>query len=115
MKIRQNNITLTIIVSFLLVAGIFGYFYDYHDIYLLSLDGRIESIRKDIKEAMYITVSSKEHNISHYWPKLQINVKVGDSVYKRPKEYEIILIKKATRERIICKYKEVPPPRAVGQ
>lgn len=48
----------------------------------------------------------KKHNLSHFWPKFQKNVQVGDSVIKKTKEYDLILIKKSTRQKILCKYDE---------
>ena len=67
---------------------------EYFDIYSLSLNGRVSNVRVDIKEAMYITVIGEEHILYHDWPKLQRNVKVGDSVYKQSKSNDIILVKK---------------------
>jgi len=67
---------------------------EYFDIYLLSLNGRVSNIRIDIKESMYITVTGEEHILYHDWPKFQRNVKAGDSVYKQPKSYDILLVKK---------------------
>lgn len=67
---------------------------EYFDIYLLSLKGRVSNIRVDIKEVMYINVNGEEHILYHDWPKLQRIVKVGDSVYKQPKSYDIILVKR---------------------
>ena len=90
---------------FFLIAVIIGYYSEYHNFYLLSLNGRIESIRIDIKTDMSIKVSNKEYPIDHQWPKLQKYAEVGDSVFKKPKEGNIILIKAKTKERIICTYK----------
>lgn len=67
--------------------------------------GKVERIRFDVKTNMTITVSGKEYQIAHQWPLLQKYVKVGDSVIKRAKESNVILIKADTKERIICSYK----------
>lgn len=72
----------------------------------MSLNGRVEAIRTDIKELMYITVSKEEHDLADSWPNLQRNIEVGDSVFKKPKEYDIILVKKKTGQKFKCLYDE---------
>jgi len=103
-KLNMNKTVAIAWTLFALVVILMGVKYYFFDIYLLSLNGRIEAIRMDIKRAMYITVSKEEYNFSHSWPNLQKEVEVGDSVYKKPKEYQVILIKKNTGERIVCEY-----------
>jgi hypothetical protein len=105
-KSIKKNLSIILLLAALATAAVFGIFYDYYDIYLLSLNGSIISKRTDIKQAMYVTVSKREHNISHYWPLLQELAEIGDSVIKMPKEYDIILIKKTTHKAILCKYKK---------
>jgi len=104
---RKLNMNKTVAIAwalFALVVILMGIKYYFFDIYLLSLNGRVEVIRMDIKRAMYITVSKEEYNFSHSWPNFQKQVEVGDSVYKKTKEYELILVKKNTGERIFCEY-----------
>lgn len=83
---------------------IFPIKYYYFEIYKLKLNGVVDNIEIDIKEAMDITISKEKHNFGHHWPIFQEKVSVGDSVYKKPNEYDIILIKKGTKERILCHY-----------
>jgi hypothetical protein len=79
---------------------------DYDD-YHLQLNGTVDSVKIDIQEAMHITVANDEQNLRHNWPKLQRNVEVGDSVIKAPKSTVIILIKKKSRLRYTCMFKEL--------
>ncbi len=100
----KKKVTVIIISAIFLLVSFMAIKFYYFDTYLMALNGRVEFIRTDIKQSMYVTISKKEHNLSHFWPKFQENVRIGDSVYKEPKKYEIILIKKGTHERIICTY-----------
>lgn len=73
---------------------------------MLSLNGKVENLRKDEKDAMHITVGGKEYNILHYWPKLQLNIAIGDSVIKRSKDTVIVLFKVGSGERISCNFSQ---------
>ncbi|RYE15857.1 MAG: hypothetical protein EOP45_18175 [Sphingobacteriaceae bacterium] len=84
--------------------------YNYTNIFLLSLNGRIEAKRTDIKEIMYVTVDHKEHDLGHHWPSFHKQAEIGDSIYKQPRKYDIILVKKLTNQKIFCKSKPSPCP-----
>ena len=71
----------------------------------MSLNGRIDDIHINIQDAMFVTISQKKHNLAHFWPKFQKMAVIGDSVYKKPGDYTIILIKKDTHQRIVCEYR----------
>jgi hypothetical protein len=90
----------------LLVTGFIAKVFYYKDVYMLGLNGKVEKIRVDIKERMYLTVSNEEHDLAHFWPDLQQVVEIGDSVYKVPQNYNITLIKANSKKKIICKYRE---------
>lgn len=92
------------IVAFILYLILYPVKYHYFDIYLLSLNGQVEHIQVNTKERSHAVVSGVDHDFGHDWPKFQKYVEVGDSVYKEPKKYDIILVKKETRERIVCTY-----------
>lgn len=77
-----------------------------YDTYNMQLNGTIDAVRTDIKQAMYITVANQEQNLSHFWPKLQRNVEVGDSVIKASKNTVIVLIKKKSKLRYTCTFEE---------
>jgi L-lysine 2,3-aminomutase len=87
------------------VSGMLSAYY-YYEVYQLQLNGKVEHIRLDIKKAMYITVRTKEHNLGHFWPKLQRNIEVGDSVMKNPQDSVIVLIKKKSKLRLSCEFEE---------
>jgi len=105
MKVSKGNIAFFTLLLFFLTAAVIGYYSEYQNIYSLSLNGRIKSIQFDIKKDMSVKISDKVYPIGHYWPELQKHVEIGDSVYKKPKEYNILLIKAKSNERIICAYK----------
>jgi len=102
-NIRRIGIALAITVLISVLALVKYY---YFDVYSMSLNGRIKTIQTTIKQTMHITVANKEYNLEHYWPVLQENVEVGDSVNKQPNQYDIILIKWQTRKKIICHYED---------
>ena len=104
MKNIKNKIIIFILLAVLGGIILSSVKFYYFDIYLMSLNGRVDKINVNIQEAMTVIVSKEEHNIAHFWPVFQKNVEVGDSVYKKQKGYDIILIKKGTKQRIICKY-----------
>lgn len=107
MDILKRRVPIVIFII-MLIGIIFAYSrFQYNDVYSLSLNGRVENIRTDIKEALYVTISNKEHVFGkYYWPEFHQHVEIGDSVYKEAKEYDIILIKPKTKERIICTYRK---------
>ncbi|MEO6977754.1 MAG: hypothetical protein ABI113_05215 [Mucilaginibacter sp.] len=101
---KKRNISIIIFAVLLLGIGLSAIKYYFDDVYMMSLDGKIDKISINIQEAMFVTVSEKEHNFSHFWPKFQTMAEVGDSVFKKPRDYKIILIKKGTHRRIVCDY-----------
>ncbi|MBW4890127.1 hypothetical protein KXQ82_10390 [Mucilaginibacter sp. HMF5004] len=102
----KKTIIILGLLGILVYVIVSGNRFRHNDIYLLSLNGKVENIRVDIKERMYITVSNKEHDLAHYWPELQKKIRVGDSVYKDSKDYDIVLIKANDNKRVICKLRE---------
>ena len=97
-----------VIFIIILIEVVFAYSrFQYNDVYSLSLNGRVENLRTDIKEALYVTISNKKHIFGkYYWPEFHQHVEIGDSVYKKAEEYNIILIKSKTKERIVCPYRK---------
>jgi hypothetical protein len=69
------------------------------------MNGRVSNMRFDIKEALHITINGQEYNLAHDWLKLQRNIKVGDSLCKKPKCYDVILVKESGM-RFICPRKD---------
>ena len=100
---------LTYIVFFVIIVFYFAAVtikYQYFDIYKLSLNDTVVNIRFDDKNGMQLKVSNKEHDLGHYWPMLRRNIAIGDSIYKKPEEYDIILVKKKPKYRIVCTFRE---------
>lgn len=104
MKITNKTVGIGIITIFLSLIVLSGIKYYFFDIYLLSLNGKVDGIRKNIQQAMFLSVEKKEYNIAHFWPQLQNNIEVGDRVYKKPKDYHILLFKKGGTDTLICNY-----------
>jgi len=98
----------------LLVIALASIKFYYFDIFRMSLNGQVKEIRVDIKQTMHITVKNEEYNLAHFWPVLQENVEVGDSLYKKSDQYDIILIKRQTKKQIICHYKDYTELRQSG-
>lgn len=105
MEFKKNIIAVSTLITIVCLVVLAGVKFYYFDIYLMQLNGKVENVRIDIKQALYITVSKKEYNMAHFWPKLHANVETGDFVYKKSKNYDIILVKRATRKKVICTYK----------
>src|SRR5689334_13893240 len=103
MSFIKKNVTFLVFVTFFTGAAIIGMYNKYHHIYLLSLNGTVTGIQRNIKEDMLITVSGKEYPIGHSWPEFQKSVEISDSVYKRSRDTILILIKTKTHQRIVCK------------
>jgi len=101
----KKNLGFLVFIMVITAIGIFGMYSDYQHTYLLSINGRITGIRRDIKENMLITVSGKEYSLAHHWPEFQKNVEISDSIYKRYRDSTVILIKTKERKRIVCKLK----------
>ena len=102
MKIKKGTAVFLVFMTFFIGAAIIGMYNRYDHIYLLSLNGTVTRIQRNIKEDMLITVSGKEYPIGRSWPEFQKNVKISDSVYKRSRDTILILIKTKTHQRIIC-------------
>jgi hypothetical protein len=105
-KMFKSKLTLCVLAVVVLMIILSGIKYYYFDNYLMSLNGKVTLIRTDIKQAMYVTVGDKEYNFAHFWPTFQKHAETGDIVYKKPKEYSIILIKSKTKAKIVCAYDE---------
>ena len=95
---------IVIIIFILIVVGLRAK-YLYFDIYKLSLSGKVVSKRHTVQENLVIIVNERSYDLSHFWPTLDSNLAVGDSIYKESGKNSITLIKSSTGEKIICEKK----------